>query len=310
MKIAKLLSLSAATSLALFAAPPAFADNQAAPEAAVEATVVEAPGAPAMWQVADDDTTIYILGTVHMLPGDVEWYAGDIKTALDSADTLVTEIDMTPEKMAEAGQLMQQLGTLPEGETLRGLMNDEQRAAYEGGLAKINIPAGAFDSMEPWFASLVMTQVIAGASGFTPDKGVEMVLEEKVGEGVERDALETLESQLAAFDEMPVDAQLAFLIESAEDPLAGIEVLNTLVDLWAKGKVDELADLMDDSFDSNPVLAERLLYNRNSAWAGWIEERLDTPGTVFIAAGALHFAGEKSVQDYLADRGIETERLQ
>ena len=87
-------------------------------------------------------------------------------------------------------------------------------------------------------------------------------------------------------------------------------MLNTLVELWADGKVVELADLMDDAFASNPLLAERLLYNRNSAWAGWIEDRLDTPGTVFVAAGALHFAGEKSVQDYLAQRGIVTERLQ
>ncbi|KWV92933.1 TraB/GumN family protein [Erythrobacter sp. YT30] len=312
MKLRSILTATA-TSFALLSASPALADHHAEPEAA---ETVEAPEAaveavtPAMWQVADEDTTIYILGTVHMLPSDVEWYAGDIKEALDSADTLVTEIDMTPEKMAAAGALMGELGTLPEGETLRGLMSDEQRATYEAGLAKLNIPAAAFDTMEPWFASLAMTQIVAQASGFTPEKGVEMVLEDKVGPDVGRAALETLESQLAAFDEMPIEAQLAFLIESTEDPLEGIELLNKLVSLWADGKVDELADLMNDSFEANPILAERLLYNRNSAWAGWIEERLDTPGTVLIAAGALHFAGEKSVQDYLEERGIETERLQ
>ncbi|MEL7197087.1 MAG: TraB/GumN family protein [Pseudomonadota bacterium] len=306
---------TAAAALALFSAGCAYPNEEAA-SAAAEPAIAEAEevavgqNGPAMWQVADEDTTLYIFGTIHMLPDTVEWYSGDVKTALESSDTLVTEIDMTPENMASLGTTMAQLGTLPEGQTLRGLMNDDQRAKYEGGLAKLNIPPEAFDTMEPWFASLAMTQIIAGASGFTPDKGVEFSLEDKISPDVKRAALETFESQLAAFDEMPIDAQMAFLIDGAEDPLEGIEILNQLVDLWAAGKVDELADLMNDGFETNPILAERLLYNRNQAWAGWIEERLDTPGTVFIAAGALHFAGEKSVQDYLSQRGIKTKRVQ
>lgn len=317
MKLRNLLPTAAAT-LALFSAGCAYPQEdtvtvtEKAPfaEAVDVANVTPASSVPAMWQVADDDTTIYIFGTVHMLPADVEWYSGGVKAALDATDTLVTEIDMTPEKMAAAGQMMQQLGSLPEGQTLRELMSDEQRTIYETGLAKLSIPPESFDGMEPWLASLAMTQIVAGASGFTPEKGVEMVLEEKVGPDVGRGALETLETQLAAFDEMPMDAQLAFLIESTQDPVEGIQILNQLVELWSEGKVEELGALMSEGFDSSPILAERLLYNRNSAWAGWIDDRLDTPGTVFIAAGALHFAGEKSVQDYLAERGIETRRLQ
>jgi uncharacterized protein YbaP (TraB family) len=63
---------------------------------------------------------------------------------------------------------------------------------------------------------------------------------------------------------------------------------------------------MDD-----PALAEALLYARNAAWAQWIDERLDTtPGTVFVAVGAGHLAGDKSVQAYLSERDIETVRVQ
>ncbi|MEL7188134.1 MAG: TraB/GumN family protein [Pseudomonadota bacterium] len=311
---------TAAAALALFSAGCAYSQDEtyiaaAAEEAAVQevAEVVQvepAANAPAMWQIADEDTTIYLFGTVHLLPDDVEWYTGDVKAALDGSDTLVTELNLTPETEAEVAQFIGQNGMLPQGQTLRGLMSDEQKAAFEGGLAKINVPPETFDQMEPWFASIVMAQILAQASGFTPEKGVETVLETKIGEDTKRAALETVESQLGGLDSMPIDAQLDFLLEGIEDPIEGIEMLNTLVELWSDGKVVELADLLDDAFETNPLLAERLLYNRNSAWAGWIEDRLDTPGTVFIAAGALHFAGEKSVQDYLAQRGIETERLQ
>ena len=45
-------------------------------------------------------------------------------------------------------------------------------------------------------------------------------------------------------------------------------------------------------------------------WAEWIDERMDEPGQVFIAVGAGHLAGEKSVQEYLAQRDITVTRIQ
>ena len=59
-----------------------------------------------------------------------------------------------------------------------------------------------------------------------------------------------------------------------------------------------------------PILTERLFYARNANWAAWIDDRLDTPGSVFMAVGAGHLAGEKSVQDYLAERNISVTRIQ
>ena len=49
---------------------------------------------------------------------------------------------------------------------------------------------------------------------------------------------------------------------------------------------------------------------RNERWAEWVARRLETPGTVFVAVGAGHLAGEVSVQAMLAERGLATERVQ
>ena len=57
------------------------------------------------------------------------------------------------------------------------------------------------------------------------------------------------------------------------------------------------------------AVAEALLYSRNANWAEWIDTRLDKPGSVFIAVGAGHLAGAKSVQDYLAQKGITVTRV-
>ena len=114
-----------------------------------------------------------------------------------------------------------------------------------------------------------------------------------------------IEEQLAIFDSLPVETQIRFLMETAE----GVDDIKAMLDLmvaeWAEGDADELARLINESM-TDPLLAERLLYARNANWARWIEERLDAPGTVFVAVGAGHLAGDQSVQEL----GIETARVQ
>ena len=145
--------------------------------------------------------------------------------------------------------------------------------------------------------------------GYSPDAGVENVLHEARSETLARGALETIEEQLAIFDSLPVETQIRFLMETAE----GVDDIKAMLDLmvaeWADGEADELARLINESM-TDPLLAERLLYARNANWARWIEERLDAPGTVFVAVGAGHLAGDQSVQDKLAELGIETARVQ
>jgi len=82
-----------------------------------------------------------------------------------------------------------------------------------------------------------------------------------------------------------------------------------MVTEWVEGDADALAALMNEGM-SDPEAAEALLYSRNRNWAEWIDARLEQPGTVFMAVGAGHLAGEKSVQDYLTERGIVSKRVQ
>ena len=285
-------------------------DAQVAAVAEEAAAEVTAETGPAMWKVADEDTTIYLFGTVHALPGDVDWYSGLVKTALDSSGSLVTEVDMTPEVISSMAQTITAKGMLRPGQTLRGLMTDEQRGKYEAGLAKIGIPAEALDPLEPWFAAINIAQVLLRTAGYDGENGVEKVLEATVKEGTERVALETVDYQLAIFDELPMENQLSFLLSAVEDPQAGVLMLDQIIAEWAEGDADTLAEMLQKSNAEDPLLTARLFHQRNENWAGWIDERLDRPGTAFMAVGAGHLAGENSVQDYLGERGITVTRVQ
>jgi len=306
MKIRNLLAASAA-SLALLASQPALAEaHEEAP--AAEAALPSGPEGPALWKVADEDTTIYLFGTVHALDPSVEWYDAEIDTALQSSDTIVTEILMDPASEAAMQQLALQAGMSQDGTTVRSLLDEEQTAEYETALTGLGIPAAAFDPMEPWLVGLTLTMLPLLQQGYDLEAGVDKILISKAGEKP-KEALETVEFQLGLFDGLPQDQQVDFLMAAVEGIPEVKPMLDKMVAEWLDGDAEGLAEVMNEDMEDTDF-AEALLYNRNANWAEWIEARLDTPGTVFIAVGAGHLAGERSVQEYLAEREIETSRVQ
>ena len=135
-----------------------------------------------------------------------------------------------------------------------------------------------------------------------------MALGQRAGEAKKRGALETIDQQIALFDGMPMEAQLAFLDQTvAQIPNATVS-LDAMVAEWIEGDAVELARLMNSEL-TDPVLRDRLLIQRNASWADWIKRRLEEPGTVFIAVGAGHLAGEGSVQDQLRERRVRVKRV-
>jgi uncharacterized protein YbaP (TraB family) len=306
MKLSALLALTAAP-FALLVSTPALAQDDAAHSGHAAAP---AAAGPAMWKVADEDTTIYLFGTVHVLLQGIEWYDASIAAALTGADTVVTEIPMDDAAAAQMQQLTMAKGMLPAGTKLRSLLTDEQKATYEAAAAKLGLPPAAldqFDQFKPWLAGLTLSILPLMQQGYSPDSGVEKVLLSKVP-GKPTDALETAEFQLGIFDGMTQEAQIAFMMDAATGIDETKPMLDRMVAEWAEGDADALAVLMNEGM-SDPAVAEALLYARNANWAEWIDTRLDKPGNIFIAVGAGHLAGPKSVQDYLTQKGIAVTRV-
>jgi uncharacterized protein YbaP (TraB family) len=311
--ITKFLATAAATSAIAFAGP-SWAQQQTTPapvphtqQAITQDGETDASSGPALWKVVDEDTTVYLFGTVHALPADLEWLNDDISAALASSQSLVTEITMDDSVTAEMQQLVMSKGMLPEDTPLRSLLNEEQRAAYEAAMTKLGLPAEGFDRFEPWYASMLLAMLPLIQQGYSPDSGVEKVLLAEAGT-MRRSSLETLNFQISLFDELPQESQIAFLTETAGN-VDKIKIqLDAMVAEWIEGDADGLAKLMNEGL-TDKVLAENLLYMRNRNWANWIKGRMEAPGTVFIAVGAGHLAGEESVQDALVELGMEAIRV-
>ena len=272
------------------------------PQHSAETTDAGATG-PALWQVADEDTTIYLFGTVHALRPGLAWLTDDVSAALAASDEVVTEVDMSAMEAEMVKQMPKAM--LADGGNLRELMTDDNRTQYEAAMTKLGLPVEAFDPFEPWFAAMTLQMLPLMQQGYDPAEGVEMILLGKASPEATRGALETMDYQIDVFDGLPMETQLAYLDQSVEQSDELVPMLDEMVASWMSGDADALGSMMAESLPDR-TLYDRLLTTRNENWAAWIEDRMEQPGTVFIAVGAGHLGGADSVQVKLAERGIAT----
>jgi uncharacterized protein YbaP (TraB family) len=268
-----------------------------------------AAATPALWQVHDADTTIYLFGTVHVMKPDVNWFGRTVKRAFDRSDELVLEI-VEPDDPNALGASMAQMAVAKDGVKLSDRLTPEARAKYRAAMAANGLPWQTFEMFNPWMGGMALSVAPLEKLGYRSDIGAEKILRAAAqAAGKKVDALETVEQQVGFFASLPMAQQVQFL-NATVDGLPDMESeFGKLLHYWQAGQPDRLAKSMNESLEATPELAQVLLIGRNRNWAQWIRARLGQPGTVFVAVGAGHLAGKGSVQDQLKAIGIATARV-
>jgi uncharacterized protein YbaP (TraB family) len=49
---------------------------------------------PGLWTMSDEDSTVYIFGTVHILPPELDWQSAAVTAALEDAEIVYFEADV------------------------------------------------------------------------------------------------------------------------------------------------------------------------------------------------------------------------
>jgi hypothetical protein len=276
-------------------------------EAKAAAAETRGEGSPALWTLSDDDTTIHIFGTVHILRPELNWWTPAFEAAFEASDTLVFEVDLRSEEAQRSIMTdFMTRGMYDDGRTLTAVLDDEKEAVISAAFDSVNMPISAMNAFEPWMASINLSTMKMTSEGFDPEAGVESVLTEAaLARGMTLGYLEKISDQADAFDNLSEETQIRMLYEAALMLDDSSKILDVLVDEWADGDIAGIGVLAaspdgtgfpDEAYDA-------VLTNRNKKWVPQIEAMLDEPGTVFIAAGAGHFAGPDSVITMLRDKG-------
>ncbi len=271
----KKLAKGCAGALAILLAS-ATATSQAAP-----APVIRAPSiiraTPALWEVRDGDTTIYLFGTFHTLDGRTVWFDRKVREAFNASGELVLET-VIPTDMSSAREQVSEIG--PDGKR----------------------------KLKPFIAQTQAVMSHGSAMGMSVDNGADMVLR-RVAEGAGKpvSGLERFEDQLKTLSNIPAPPPAAAAAAPTAQPIS--VSINDLLGAWTKGDTGAFSTMLAGFEAKAPVAYRMLIADRNARWGEWIVNRLDQPGTVFVAVGTGHLAGKDSVQSWLAARGLTATRI-
>ena len=265
---------------------------------------------PAIWAVRDRDSTAFLFGTIHVMKPGTEWRSRRFDDAFKGADQLILEVD-NPEDQAAVLPLIREHGLSPD-RPLSVLLSAEDLARLDAAAQSVGLRAAQLDPMRPWLASLSLAAAPLRRAGYDPASGIDPVLRaDALAAGMTIAGLETLDQQVRLLAGFPEEGQLAYLLRSLDDFDDGAAQLERLVEAWLAGDVVAIEQIgLRPMREVGERVYQALLVERNRAWVDRISLILDDTGTAFIAVGALHLAGEDSVQRMLEDRGLTVERVQ
>lgn len=292
--------------LALIPARTAFADATPAPEI----VYAKMPAHPAMWTVHGHKGTVYLFGSIHLLPPNVDWHTKEIDAAMASADVLVFELAMDDTYKERVQTAIRDRGMLPEGQHLRDMLSPAAQAEFDKEVAKLSIPPAQIDRMRPWLASLMFEITSMQKQNYAASSGVEMQIDGPDN----RDkrpviGLETVESQMALLipddPKTELEAFEAALTTPKEDTGSR---MGPLLDAWMHGRADRLDRLLNASLKKYPQVRKAMLDDRNAAWVKTLTGMLDDESKIyFVTVGAAHLVGERGVPNLLRAKGFHVD---
>lgn len=265
---------------------------------------------PAIWLLQDEDTKIYMFGTVHMLPPGFKWRSPALDAVAKEADELVVETYDAPGEEQFDEQLFDAF-MLPKAQPILARVPKEHRAALKRQIAATDFPIEGFGMMRTWAAAVMLgiMQDLKGWGVDSPDDapGVEDALEAEFRTaGKPILSIEKAEDALAHLNKLTEAEQVELLVEAA-NPKPEPETEDGAENHhWARGNLEKLDAWMWKDFPK--PLYGGLVVKRNAAWTEWLAERMKKPGTMLLAVGAGHLTGPDSVQKMLQAKGLRAER--
>lgn len=263
---------------------------------------------PAMWVVKDADSTVYLLGTIHVMKPGVNWRSEKLDAALKSSDEYWMEADI------EADPAIAQTYALNFGMDSRGSLASTVGEANYAKLLDVakryDVPTDQLHQMRPWLATMVLTRAQVVGIGYDPELGVDRTLEREAMEaGKPIKPFETASEQLGYLADMPDKIAAEMLVQTLGEVDEGIEIVEKLQAAWLAGDVKQLQRIGPDKMRKDaPELFDAILVRRNTNWVKQIDTMLKGSGTQFIAVGAAHLVGKDSVPEQLGKLGYKVQR--
>jgi uncharacterized protein YbaP (TraB family) len=261
--------------------------------------------APPLWVVEKDGKTLYLFGSIHLLPPQTDWSREEIAQAWAASKVFVFEAPLD-DGGSEMLRFVETGGRLPDGQTLEDILpaklhEDMSKAAWS-----VQYPPKLLEPLRPWLASVYLELYAYIKAGFSSYYGVDHVVEQ---EAKDRDAelayFETVPEQLSYFAALDRKTETAYLKSTVKGVLEQPDLPLELLAAWASGETGALSKLIDEGFAEVPRLRSVLLVTRNRKWLPRLQEMVASDKTHFVTVGVGHLVGRDGLVAMLRARGYK-----
>jgi uncharacterized protein YbaP (TraB family) len=263
-----------------------------------------------VWAVRGTHNTLYLAGSVHLLPAQDAALPPAFDRAYAASPKLVMELDLGKLDPLEASRWMLSHGALPPNTTLRAVVGEPLYKRVSAAAGELGLPGEALDNQAPWVVAIELADVQFMRLGLDPQKGVEEQLVARAqADGKPTAGLETLEEELGGLAALSREEQVRLLDQSLSDLDESPQEVRDVVSAWRQGDAQKLAALLSDEYRSFPALYRELVTARNRRWLPEIEALLRGSDNALVVVGSLHLVGDGGLLDLLRKDGFTAQQL-
>ena len=271
-----------------------------------------------VWRVTNAKAPFYLVGSIHALSKSDYPLPSPYEVALRDSRRFVFEFD--PNRHAEFEKKFEAAAKYPPGQDIRSKIDPELLAWLRQNILNVKADprrgkgaqVAGFDSelrYKPWW----IAQHLAGPASYSKSSashGLDNYFVDRAKTaGKEIRGLESVDEHVAVMGGMSDRDGEFMLLEALTQPKDGAKEFSRMYKAWRRGDTNALWTGDARLRNQAPRIAARLVDDRNVKWVSRIEAELKTGKPTAIVAGALHFAGPRSVIALLQKRGYKIEQL-
>jgi len=263
-----------------------------------------------VWKASNQQGTIYLVGSVHLLTKDYYPLALALEAAYKDSALLVEEVDMGEMLTSDAQLQMLMRGMLPPGQTLQQVVSPSTMALVNKTVSDLGVPIEPLQRLKPWMLALTLLGLEWQKTGFDADLGLDKHFYDLAkSDGKPVQGLETVAYQVSRFDEMTMEQQDHLLAESLKELDTEQASITAVADAWKTGDSAAVEKIVLEDLKGDPMLYQRLLIERNRNWFPKLEALFSRPGRALVVVGAAHLVGPDGLLQMLRAKGYSVDQL-
>ncbi|NMF49539.1 TraB/GumN family protein [Pseudoalteromonas arctica] len=257
-----------------------------------------------VWKVSNGNDSLFIGGTVHILPKAEMPLPAEFNHAYEQADTIILEAPL-PDP-SDTNAQMQMLGALSytNNETLSQKLEPQVKASLENKLSEFGANLAKLDGFRPAMVSIVLMSMELQKQNLMGE-GVDAYFTKKATEDNKtKNYLETMEFQLELYKTMGQGNENDFIKRNLAELHNYNDVFTELLAAWRKGDTDTLNKVALEGMQKNdPNSYKQLITDRNNDWLPKVEAMFNNDKNEFVLVGVGHLAGQDSLLTLLENKG-------